>query len=135
MPDFEIVGLTEILIVILIPIYLCLLRPFSHRYIPGMFKRIGLGTIICLLSLLSVFIIDTIGHTQHSNNCFVNEWFYDEKYLGLSVLFLIFPNIFNALNAIFFYIVTYEFISAQSPCAIISILVRSKVACDSSRVV
>ena len=133
MPDFEIVGLTEILIVILIPIYLSLLRPFSHRYIPGMFKRIGLGTIICLLSLLSVFIIDTIGHTQHSNNCFVNKWFYDEKYLGLSVLFLIFPNIFNAI--FFVHVVTYEFISAQSPCAIISILARSKIACDSSRVV
>ena len=64
MAYFELGGSTEILIVILIPLYLCLLRPFIHRYIPGMLKRIGLGMIIRLLSLLSVFIIDTIGHTQ-----------------------------------------------------------------------
>ena len=76
---FELGGLTEILIVILIPLDHCLLRPFIHHYIPGMLKRIGLGMIIRLLSLLSVFIIDTIGHTQYSNiKCFIKQW--DEKY-------------------------------------------------------
>ena len=119
----EIGGLTELLIVILIPTYLCLLRPFIHRYIPGMLKRIGLGMIIRQLSLLSVFIIDTIGHTQHShNNCFIN--YYDNKYhLGSNVWFLTFPYILNALSIMFFYTTTYEFICAQSPHAMKGLLI------------
>ena len=123
---FELGGLTEILIVILIPLYLCLLRPFIHLYIPGMLKRIGLGMIIRLLSLLSVFIIDTIGHTQHSNiKCFIKQWYYeDEKYqLGISMWFLIFPYILNALSIMFFYIASYEFICAQSPHAMKELLI------------
>ena len=126
MAYFELGGLTEILIVILIPLYLCLLQPFIHRYIPGMLKRIGLGMIIRLLSLLSVFIIDTIGHTQHLNiKCFIKQWYYkDEKYqLGISVWFLIFPYILNALSIMFFYIASYEFICAQSPHAMKGLLI------------
>ena len=126
MTDFEIGGLPDILIVILFPLYLCLLRPFIYRYIPGMLKRIGLGIIIRLLSLLSVFIIDTIGHTQHSNNnCFIEQRHcYDNKYhLGISVWFLILPYILNALSVMFFYTATYEFICAQSPHAIKGLLI------------
>ena len=123
---FELGGLTEILIVVLLPLYLCLLRPFIHRYIPGMFKRIGLGMIIRLLSLLSVFIIDTIGHTQHSNkNCFIERWYYEHEnyHLGISVWFLTFPYILNALSVLFFYTATYEFICAQSPHAMKGLLI------------
>ena len=54
MTGFEMGGLTDILTVILIPLYLCILRPFIQRYIPGMLKHIGLGMTIHLLPLLSV---------------------------------------------------------------------------------
>ena len=43
-------SLTPLLIVVLIPLYLCPLRRFIHNYIPGMLKRMGLGTIFILLS-------------------------------------------------------------------------------------
>ena len=57
----------------LIPLYLCVLRPFIRHYIPGVLKRIGLGIIIRLLSILYVFLIDTIGHIRHLNNdCFLH---------------------------------------------------------------
>ena len=84
--------------------------------------------IIRLLSLLSVFIIDIIGHTQHSNiMCFIKQWYYkDEKYqLGISVWFLIFPYILNALSIMFFYIAiaSYEFICSQSPHAMKGLLI------------
>ena len=119
---FEIDGLTEVLIVILIPLYLCLLRPFIHRYIPGMLKRIGLGMIIRLLSLLSVFIIDTIGHMQHSNNqCFMQILPHSD--LSISVHYLTLPYILNALRILFFYIAAYEFICAQSPHAMKGLLI------------
>ena len=59
---------------LLLPLYLCILRHLIGRYIPGMLKRIGLGMIMRLLSLLSVFIIDTIGHVLHLNNqCFLQQ--------------------------------------------------------------
>ena len=119
---FEIGGLTEILIVILIPMYLCLLRPFIHHYIPGMLKRIGLGMIIRLLSLMSVFIIDTIGHTQHLNNkCFIQILPYSD--LGISVHYLTFPYILNTLSVMLFYTATYEFICARSPHAMKGLLI------------
>ena len=49
--------LTPLIVVVIIPLYLCLLRPFVHDYIPGMLKRMGLG-IVLLLFLVYVQIID-----------------------------------------------------------------------------
>ena len=46
--------LTPPVMLVFIPIYLCLLRPFIHDYIPGMLKRIGLGMVLCLISGLGV---------------------------------------------------------------------------------
>ena len=123
MTDFKVGGLTELLIVILIPIYLCLLRPFIHHYIPGMLKRIGLAIIIRLLSLLSIFLIDTIGHTQYSNTqCFIQIHVLPHD-LGISAHYLTFPYILNALTVTFFYTATYEFICAQSPHAMKGLLI------------
>ena len=67
-------GLPEALIILLIPLYLCVFRPFIRRYIPGMLKRIGLGMIIRLLSLQSFFVIEAIGHIHDSTNnkCFLH---------------------------------------------------------------
>ena len=49
--------------------------------------------------LLSIFIIDTTGHVQHSNSqCFLQQE--TENNLDLSVRYLMLPYILNALNAI-----------------------------------
>ena len=114
--------LTEIFIVILIPLYLCVLRPFIHRCIPGMLKRIGLGIIIRLLSMLSVFLIDTIGHTRHSNSdCFLH--LPTSSDLGISIYCLIFVYFLNALCTVLFYTAAYEFMCAQSPHAMKGLLI------------
>ena len=119
---FRIGVLTEIFIATLIPLYLCFLRPFIHRYIPGMLKCIGLGIIIRLLSILYVLLIDTIGHIQHSNNdCFLHVRTSSD--LSISIHYLIFTYFLNALSIIFFYIATYEFICAQSPHAMKGLLI------------
>ena len=111
---FKIGVLTEILIVMLILFYLYVLRPFICRYIPGMLKRIGLGIITRLLSILYVFLIDTFGHTEQSNDdCFLNIPLHSE--LGISTHYLIFAYFLNALCIMFFYTATFEFICAQSP--------------------
>ena len=114
-------GLSEIMIVISIPLYVCLLRPFIHRYVPGMLKRIGLGILIRLLSLLSITLIDSIGHFKSSNNknCFM---FYSPA-LSISTWYLTIPNVFNALSAMLFFIAVIEFMCAQSPHAMKGLII------------
>ena len=122
--NFLIGGLPNILIVILIPLYICLLRPFIHRYIPGMLKRIGLGMIIRLLSLLSLFLIDTIRHIQVSaRNCFIRESPYTS--LHTSLWYVTIPYTLNAISDMLFYIAAYEFICAQSPHAMKGLLIST----------
>ena len=44
--------LTPLLIVVMIPLYLGLIRPFIHDYIPGILKRMGLGMMLLLISAM-----------------------------------------------------------------------------------
>ena len=114
-------GLSEIMIVISIPLYVCHLRPFIHHYVPSMLKRIGLGILIRLLSLLSITLIDSIGHVKSSNNknCFV----FSSQALSISTWYLTIPNVFNALSAMLFYIAVFEFMCAQSPHAMKGLII------------
>ena len=120
---FLISGLPEILTIVLIPIYLGILRPFVHRYILGMLKRIGLGMIMRLLSLLSVLLIDTVGHMFYSTNniCFVHRYSFES--LNLSVWYVAIPYTLYALSDMLLYIAAYEFICAQSPQAMKGLLI------------
>ena len=67
------------IIIILLVLYVVLLRPFVHSYIPGMLKRIGLGMVLMVTPIPCFFILDTIGHTAAiSNNvdseaCFLTD--------------------------------------------------------------
>ena len=121
---FALGGLADVLIVISIPVYLCLLRPFIQRYIPSMFKRMGSGMALLLLSSLSVLLIDTIGHLYDSNNaCFLNHNAKEQSQLHINVLYLTIPYTLNALGYMQFYIAAYEFICAQSPHAMKGLLI------------
>ena len=121
--------LQDILNATLILLYLCFLRPFIHRCIPGMLKRIGLGMAMLLqLSSLFILTIDTFGHIHSSNNVclFDIEYFANYKYtvepdsLNISVYYLLFS---YALGYVFFYIAVYEFICSQSPHAMKGMLI------------
>ena len=98
--------MSEVVILILIPFYICLLRPFIHRYIPGMLKRMGLGMILLLLSLLCTLLIDTIGHLHSSNkSCFLNpQVHHTTQSLNITIWYLSFPHILNGLGYLTFYI-------------------------------
>ena len=113
-------GLSEFLVAILIPLYICLLRPFIRRYVPGMRKRIGLEIIVRLLSLLSTTLIDTTGHiTMPNKSCFIPR----NQSLHISWLYLLFPNVLNALSAMLFEVGTFEFMCAQSPHAMKGLII------------
>ena len=109
-------SLTPLLITLLIPLYLCLLRPFIHDYIPGMLKRIGLGMIFILLSTLCTSVMDAYGH-KHANVtvCFLNENLDAKTTLKINSYSLIIQYCLNAMGYMLFYIAVYEFIYSQSP--------------------
>ena len=117
-------NLTPLLITLLLPLYLCLLRPFIHNYIPGMLKRIGLGMILILLSILCTSAMDAYGHI-HANvtACFLNEDLDCDPYtsqciyptLNINHNFLTIQYSLNAVGCMLLYIAVYEFICAQSP--------------------
>ena len=116
-------SLTPLMIVVLVPFYLCLLRPFIHNHIPGMLKRIGLGMIFILLSTLCSSIMDAYGH-KHANVavCFLvnNTAYYysngsSDTTLHINSYTLATQYSLNAMGYMLLYIATYEFICSQSP--------------------
>jgi peptide/histidine transporter 3/4 len=118
---FQVDTLTPLMITFLIPIYLFLLRPFIQNYIPGIFKRIGLGMIFILLSLLCTSVMDAYGHI-HTNvtACFLHDdlfFDYDSRAVSLNInsYWLVIQYLLKAVGYMLLYIAVYEFICSQSP--------------------
>ena len=117
-------GFSNVFITIFLPVYLCILRPFIHHYIPGMLKRIGLGTIFFLLSSICILLIDVLGHVTSGNQvCFLNINAPNEPQLNVSVWYLMLPYTLNAIGYMFLYTAIFEFIYAQGPHAMKGLLV------------
>jgi peptide/histidine transporter 3/4 len=111
-------SLTPLVIVVLIPLYLFLLRPFIHDCIPGMLKRMGIGMVMFFLSGLCTFLMSTF-----IRDC-TTEYESDDTNLSCPVFgflkvntmhFLIIQSSLNAVGFMLFNIATFEFICAQSP--------------------
>ena len=113
--------LSPLLIVICIPLYLCLLRPFISQYIPGMMKRMGLGMFLVLLSLLTSFFMDTAAHLESDhvyNNTYCMFAFDDYKVDRPSPQnpsLLLIQLTLSALSHMLIYTAVFEFICSQSP--------------------
>ena len=114
--------LSPLLITICIPLYLCLLRPFISRYVPGMLNRMGLGMILALLSLLATLSMDTaadLGYPTNStgddNVCmFVYEYvFYHHQKFNFNLFSI--QLTLSALSHMLIYTGAFEFICSQSP--------------------
>ena len=105
-------GVTDFLIVVLIPLYICVLRPFIGRHIPGMLRRMGLGLALLLLVSVLNFLTNTIGHARS-----VHFPIY------LHACSLLISHSLNAIGYTLFFIAAYEFICAQSPHAMKGLLI------------
>ena len=114
---------TPLLIVISIPVYLCLLRPYLSKYVPGMLKRMGLGMTLVLLSLLATFSMDTVAHLKYpkdptnpnSTTCFfVSGYSSIEFPFQMSNLIIIQLTV-SAFARLLLYTGVFEFICSQSP--------------------
>ena len=101
--------LSPLLIFLCIPLYLCLLRPVLLQYIPGMLKRMGLGMIFVVLSLLATFSMDTGNHNA------VNDYIcmFSLRHSPLDYLnpaFLVIQLTLSAFSHILIYTGVFEFI-------------------------
>ena len=117
--------LSPLLVAICIPLYLCLLRPFISRYVPGMLKRMGLGMVLVLLSLLATFSMDTAVHwgdQRNSSYCMFKE---DSgiEHPTQSSAYLVFPLTLSALSHTLIFTSVFEFICSQSPHSMKGLLV------------
>ena len=114
--------LSPLLILIFIPLYLCLLRPFISQYIPGMLKRMGLGMLLVLLSLMTSFIMATVAHLE-SDHVYNNTYcLFDLDYVfnnycppSQNPALLLIQLTLSALSHMLIYTAMFEFICSQSP--------------------
>ena len=114
--------LSPLLIVICIPLYLCLLRPFISQYVPGMLKRMGLGMFLVLLSLITTFAMDTAAHLESQNHVYNNTYcmfkfdYYEVDYPSpQNPALLLIQLTLSALSHMLIYTAVFEFICSQSP--------------------
>ena len=105
--------LSSLIVVLFLPLYIFLIRPFTNTYKMTIFVRIGIGTVLLLLSVTYTFTTDTIVHTRNiTQACMFNEEFLPEK---LHPTVLLPQRILYGLSLMLIYPALYEFICAQSP--------------------
>ena len=100
--------LTPLLMLILIPLYLCLLRPLIRDYIPGMLKKMGLGMVLLLISGLCTLVMGVANRNCASESCTLTSF-------KINPHFLLFQFSLNAVSYLLIFIASYEFVCAQSP--------------------
>ena len=119
----------------LFPIYIWLVYSLLRKRIPKMLLRLGIGIILFLLGVVSMLIIDLVGHSntppQHSNNTSFQCMFkvtsinYTKEFtpLNMNWFVLIPPSLLLGIGSPIVTATTIEFISAQSPHSMRSLLV------------
>ena len=109
--------LSPLLVVICIPLYLCLIRPFMSYYIPGMLKRMGIGMFLVLLSLMTTFTMDTVLHSSKDKEvtCMFRSFNLHSAGPFQDTTYLIVQHVLSALSNMLIYIGSFEFICSQSP--------------------
>ena len=113
--------LSPLLIAICIPCYLVLIKPFFSRYIPNMFKRMGLNIIMLNILFLLYIIVCSIDkyHIEPAplqHHCSVNiSHTMPMTLVDLSDVCMIFQHVLSSLHQMLLYIAAWEFICCQSP--------------------
>ena len=118
--------LSPLLVVVCIPLYLYILRPYISYHIPGMLKRIGIGLFLMILSLIFAFIMDMIVHATGDYGCMLkfDSFAYPHvhldngtvtPYIYQNVYFFVSQHMLSALINMLIDIAVFEFIFSQSP--------------------
>ena len=116
--------LSPLLIVVCIPLYLCLIHPFISCYVPGMLKRMGLGMLLVLLSLIATFVMDMVAHIRNKEAfCMFSDYSFKPPSHFQDTTYLIVQDTLSALSNMLIYIGVFEFICSQSPTSMKGLLI------------
>ena len=121
------------ILVLAIPLYECFIYPYIWKHVASITisKRFVVGIFLLFVTQLSYVTLETAGHYDVSSRnisvpCFLNatrEDVVSNETIGLSVYWLILPQIFNAMSIYFWFTSGAEFLCAQSPYSMKSLLV------------
>ena len=115
--------LSPIFTLVSIPVYLFLLKPFLSRYVPNMFKRIGLSIAILTVSILLYFLYDMVSYGTSDeissvyDNCNRNTSYVFNKslvHIPTTYMFIL-QHFLLSISHMLFYISAWKFICCQSP--------------------
>ena len=125
--------LLSVLIVAIIPLYICLVRPFISHYIPGMLKRIGLGILLMVISLICIFTLDTVAHLKQMDNnlCMFHvpiNFSTTSLTMSENGFVLVIPYFLTSCYNLVIYISLYQFICSQSPHSMKGLLIGMSFA-------
>ena len=119
-------------IVIVFPVYIWFAFSQLRKRIPKVFLRLGVGIVICLLGVLSLLIVDVVGHSMNKSyetnqtQCVFRASLTSSNSfptLKLHWAVLIPPNLLLGIGPLLVVATTFEFISAQSPQSMKGLLV------------
>ena len=130
-------GLIAIFTDISFPFYIWIIFFILRRNRPRIFTRLGTGVVLSLLGVISMLIIDMVGHSQTGNGieqshntvtqCMfqIYKYNYTVEYNPLHVHWSVFiaPSFFLGTGPLLITTTTLEFISAQSPHSMKGLLV------------
>ena len=115
--------LSPIFILVSIPVYLFLLKVFLSRYVPNMFKSIGLSIAILKVLILLYFLYDMVsyGISDELNNAYNHckrntSYILNKSLVHLPTTYMfIFQHFLLSISHMLFYISAWKFICCQSP--------------------
>ena len=105
--------LSSIMCIIGIPVYLWLVQPFILSCLPGMLKRIGLGILVRIISLICTLVMDTASHLKGFTDTCMFKYPHDFVLQDISPLTV--QRTLFAFSNIVIYTALNEFICSQSP--------------------
>ena len=118
--------ITPLMVVIFIPLYLKLIKPFLQGYVPRPLKRIGMGMILLVLSGLCTLVMGLFERSKISGSSELHlfympfweakqQYWISRSYLTVSPHFLAIQSTLNAIGYMLLYIASFEFICIESP--------------------
>ena len=123
--------MTIVSTVFLFPGYIWIVFSLLHKKVPKLFTRLGIGVIFCLLGVVSLLVVDTVGHavnresvtnyTQCMFHAIPNSLINPNLDMHWAVLLP--PNLLLGIGPLLVIATTLEFISAQSPQSMKGLLV------------
>ena len=117
--------------VFLFPGYIWIVFSLLHKKVPKLFTRLGIGVLFCLLGVVSLLVVDTVGHAVNRESvtnytqCMFRAVPYSPIYPNLDMHWAVLlpPNLLLGIGPLLVIATTLEFISAQSPQSMKGLLV------------